>query len=122
MNPNFIVLKKWHFKFLSERKTMRENFKLGVNSTYIVTLLFIGVLGIYYVWNLNVNATKGYNITNLERDRNQLTIEKEILDVKIAELQSTSSMKNWEGSEIMEKVDTPHYLVVKDMKDYAFNY
>jgi len=101
---------------------MRENFKLGVNSTYIVTLLFIGVLGIYYVWNLNVNATKGYNITNLERDRNQLTIEKEILDVKIAELQSTSSMKNWEGSEIMEKVDTPHYLVVKDMKDYAFNY
>lgn len=122
MNPNLIVLKRWHFKFFSERKTMRENFKLWMHSTYILSLIFIGILWIYYVWTLNTNATLWYNIRNLELEKNQLTIEKELLDVKIAELQSISSLMKWEWTQMMEKVDQAQYLVVKDMKNYAFRY
>lgn len=122
MNPNLIVIKKWHFRFFSERKTTRENFKLWVNTTYILSLLFIGFLGIYYVWTLNVNATKWYNIRNLELLKNNLTVEKEILEVKISELESLSNLMKWEWIQNMEKLGTAEFLVVKDMKGYAFNY
>jgi hypothetical protein len=122
MNPNLIVIKKWHFRFFSERKTTRENFKLWVNTTYILALLFIGFLGIYYVWTLNVNATKWYNIRNLELLKNNLTVEKELLEVKISELESLSSLMKWEWIHNMEKLWNAQFLVVKDMKWYAFNY
>lgn len=122
MNPNLIVIKKWHFRFFSERKTTRENFKLGVNTTYILALLFIGFLGIYYVWTLNVNATKWYNIRNLELLKNNLTVEKKLLEVKISELESLSSLTKWEWINNMEKLGNAQFLVVKDMKWYAFNY
>lgn len=122
MNPNLIILKRWHFRFFSPRKATRENFKLWVNSTYILSLLFIWFLGIYYVWTLNVNATKWYNIRNLELKRNNLTIEKELFDIKKAELESLSTLMKWDWINNMTKVDKADYIVVKDLKDYAFNY
>lgn len=120
MNPNLIVLKKWHFRFLSERKTTRENFKLWVNSTYILTLLFIAFLGIYYVWTLNVNATKWYNVRNLELQKNNLKIQRDLLEVKIAELESLSTITKWQWIENMEKSTHSDFLVVEDNKNYVF--
>lgn len=122
MNPNLIIIKSGHFRFFSERKTTRENFKLWINTTYILSLLFIWFLGIYYVWTLNINATKWYNIRNLELLKNNLIVEKELLEVKISELESLSSLMKWEWINNMEKVDKAEFLVVKDMKWYAFNY
>ena len=55
-------------------------------------LSVIGFLLIYYVWILNVNATKGYNIRTLEIEKRNLMIEKERLDVKIAELESITNI------------------------------
>jgi cell division septal protein FtsQ len=120
MNPHLIVLKKGHLRFLSERKTTRENFKLGVNSTYILTLLFIWFLWIYYVWTLNVNATKWYNVRTLEIQRNSLKVEKDLLDVKVAELESLSNLIKWEWLANMEKSTNSDFLVVKDDKNYVF--
>jgi len=120
MNPNLLIIKRGHLRFLSERKTTRESFKLGVNSTYILTLLFIWFLGIYYVWTLNVNATKWYNIRNLDLKRNSLSIEKDLLDVKIAEMQSLSNLMQWEWVQMMEASNDADFIVVKDIKDYAF--
>lgn len=122
MNPNLIILKKWHLKFFSERKTTRENFKLDMTSTYILVLLFIWVLWIYYVWTLNVNATKWYNIRQLEIEKKNLSVEKELLEVKMAELESLDSIMKENYDDYMEKIDSPEYLVVKDNWWYAFNY
>lgn len=122
MNPNLILIKTGHFRFFSQRKTTRENFKLWVNTTYILALLFIWILWIYYVWTLNINATKWYNIRNLELQKNNLSVEKELLEVKIAEFESLSTLMKWDGMKDMEPVDKAEFLVVKDMKDYAFNY
>lgn len=120
MNPHLIVLKRGHLRFLSERKTTRENFRLWVNSTYILTLLFIGVLWIYYVWTLNVNATKWYNIRTLELQKNNLKVEKDLLEVKVAELESISNIMKWEWLKNMEKSTNSDFLVVEDNKSYAF--
>ncbi|MDD5213491.1 MAG: hypothetical protein PHG82_03630 [Candidatus Gracilibacteria bacterium] len=122
MNPNLIILKKGHLKFFSERRTTRENFKLDMTVTYILVLLFIGVLGIYYVWTLNVNATKGYNIRQLEIEKKNLSVEKELLEVKMAELESLDTIMKSDYVDYMEKTESPEYLVIKDNGGYAFNY
>ncbi len=121
MNPNLLILKKWSFNFFSLRKTTRENFKISSNTTYIVSLLFIRFLWIYYVWTLNINATAWYNIRNLELLKNNLNIESQLLSVKIAESESiTNIVKWWEDSQIMEKVDKTDFIVINNLKDYAF--
>lgn len=122
MNPNLLIVKKWHFGILPERKTTREEFKFNTNLTYILILFFIGFLWIYYVWTLNSNATKGYNIRKLEIEKRNLSIEKELLEVKIAELSSLSHLMKSSMLKNMEKVKSPEYLVYDDKKHYVFNY
>lgn len=121
MNPNLIVLKRGHIPFLSQRKTTRENFKLWLNSTYMMILFFIWFLWIYYVWTLNVNATKWYNIRNLEIEKKDLTIKKELIDIKVAELESLSHIMKQNLINDMVKVENQDFLVIKDNLNYAFN-
>jgi len=45
----------------------------------------IALLGIYYVWVLNQNATKGYNIRNLQVQNRELSFQENLLDIRIAE-------------------------------------
>jgi len=76
---------------------------------------------LYYVWILNVNATKGYNIRKLEIEKKQLLMEKEILDVKIAELESLSTILSDDDLQNMQRVKDPKYLVIKDDVQYVYN-
>lgn len=122
MNPNLIVIKKWAFRFISERKTTRENLKMWVNTTYIMSILFIGILWIYYVFTLNINATKWYNLRNIELEKNALKVENNLLNVKIAEQNSLNSLTQCDGAKYMEPVNGAEYIVVKDLNNYAFKY
>ena len=49
-------------------------------------------------------------------------MELELLDVKIAELDSVSELENSVDASIMESVDNPDYLVIKEGKNYVYNY
>jgi hypothetical protein len=115
MNPNLIVMKKGRIPFFSERKTTRENYKLSFTNTYILALLMIWFLGIYYVWTLNVNATKWYVIRNLEIERRNLIFEDNLLNMKVAEVQSLNNVANDPSIMVMETAENPQYLVLKDM-------
>lgn len=114
MNSNFIVLKKSRTPFASERLASRDFSALSFSQTYILSLVLIAVLGIYYVWTLNVNATKGYNIRNLEITQRNLLSEQDLLNVKIAEAESLDSVTSAPSTQVMQSVDTPGYLVLKD--------
>ncbi|EKD65981.1 MAG: hypothetical protein ACD_49C00070G0005 [uncultured bacterium (gcode 4)] len=115
MNPNIIVMKRWKIPFFSERKTSRENYKMSFTNTYILTILMIWFLWIYYVWSLNVNATKWYRIRNLELERRTLMFEQNLLNMKIAEVESLNSISEENTTNIMESIENPNYLVLKDM-------
>ena len=120
---NNSIRNKW-FKnnFLSKRKKDKENFNFWVNSTYIALLSLISLMLLYYVWILNVNATKGYNIRKLEIEKKQLLMEKELLDVKVAELESLSTILSDDDLQNMQKIKDPKYLVIKDDVQYVYNY
>lgn len=107
--------------FYSKRKKTKEKLDFWITSTYITLLSLIVCLLLYYVWILNVNATKWYNIRILEIEKRNLLIEKELLDVKIAELESLSNILQKEDTKEMEKVEDPDYLVIKENVQYVYN-
>ncbi|MDD3145065.1 MAG: hypothetical protein PHV23_03045 [Candidatus Gracilibacteria bacterium] len=117
-----VVTKDFSQNYFSKRKKEKEKFTFGVNSTYIALLSIISMLLLYYVWILNVNATKGYNIRQLEIEKKNLLMEKEKLDVKIAELESLSNIMTDTDLKNMEKIEDPDYLVIKDNVQYVYNY
>lgn len=114
MNANLLVMKKGNVPFFSSRKTSRENFRLSFTETYVLALGLIGILGIYYVFMLNVNATKGYNVRNLEIERKNLSFEQNLLNIRIAEAESLSTISSNPSIERMQSIEAPKYLVMKD--------
>ena len=115
-----IVLKDFENKFKSKRKAQKEKFNFWVNSTYLIMTLIIWVMLIYYVWIINANATKGYKIRELEKEKINLLVEKKWLDVKIVELESLDKIKDWMIDE-MEYIEEPDYLVIKEWVKYVYN-
>jgi len=74
----------------------------------------IWFLWIYYVWTLNLNATKWYTIRNLEIQRRDLIFKENLLNMKIAEAQSLNNVASDPVTLVMETTDNPKYLVLKD--------
>ena len=116
-----IITNRLKSNFLSKRKKDKETLNFWLTSTYITLLSLIVCLLLYYVWILNVNATKWYNIRILEIEKRNLLIEKELLDVKIAELESLSNILQDDDIQDMEKVEDPDYLVIKENVQYVYN-
>ena len=114
MNANVLVAKKWHIPFFSERKAAREYYRLSFTQTYVLAIVMIALLGIYYVWILNENATKGYNIRTLQVANRELFFQENLLDIHIAEGQSIGSIMQSPVIAMMQNVDQPAFLVLKN--------
>ncbi len=113
MNANVLVAKKWHIPFFSERKAAREHYRLSFTQTYILAIVMIALLGVYYVWILNENATKWYNIRSLQVKNRELSFQENLLDIRIAEGQAIGSVMNSSIISSMQMVDRPGFLVMK---------
>lgn len=50
------------------------------------------LLALVILFHENANATEGYRLRTLERERNQLHLEREILNMQIAEAQSLENL------------------------------
>ena len=121
MNPK-AMLKDYEPTFSSKRKKKKDEMYFWINSTYSFLLAFIAGLFIYYIWILNVNATQGYNIRTLEVERQNLLLQKELLDVKISNLESLKNIENsTDFDSIMEKVENPDFVVIRNWVNYAYN-
>jgi len=59
-------------------------------------------------------STVAYSISDLKAQNTSLMMELELLDVKIAELDSVADIENTTDASIMESVDDPDYLVIKE--------
>lgn len=114
MNANVLVAKKWHLSFFSERKVARENFRLSFTQAYVLAIILIACLGIYYIWILNQNATKGYQIRELQGQYRELTFQENLLDIRIAEGKSIDAIANAPIVHGMLTVESPSFLVMND--------
>ena len=119
MNPNLIILKSSAPSFFSKRKTTRDEFKIGLTTTYIMMLVFIWFLWIYYVYSLNVNATNWYAMRDLEKERKSLIVERDFLDKKISELESLTYLER--ENKWRKMVNDFKLLVKKEWEHYVYN-
>ena len=115
-----VVMEDFSRNFFSKRKKEKEKFNFWVNYTYIALLTIIVLLLLYYIWILNVNATKWYNIIELELQKRNLLMERERLEVKIAELESLATIMTDDDLKFMEKVEDPNFLVIKENIQYVY--
>lgn len=70
----------------------RSSLKHLVNQSTVLLMISIGslilVLALLILFHQNATATKGYMLRNLERERSQLLLEEEILNMQVAEAQA----------------------------------
>jgi len=117
-----ITISDYKKTFISKRKKAKQELTKWINSTFVIMMWLIVSLFLYYVWSLNANATAGYEIRELEREKNQLLSEKEIIRVKISQLESSDNIdKDSWAKEDMQKVVEPDYLVIKQAVQYVYN-
>ena len=58
----------------------------------IVSLIL--VLALLILFHQNANATKGYLLRNLQRERFQFMLEEEVLNMQVAEAQALEKLQN----------------------------
>jgi len=116
-----ILITKPTTSFFSKRKKEKEKVKFWFTSTYIFMISVISCLLFYYVWILNVNATKWFSIRTLWDANRELEAELVELKTKIAEIESIKVIETTGGAENMEKIEDPDYLVIRDSVQYVYN-
>ncbi len=92
----------------------RENFRLSFTQAYVLAIILIACLGIYYIWILNQNATKGYQIRELQGQYRELTFQENLLDIRIAEGKSIDAIAMAPIMQSMQVVEAPSFLVMRD--------
>ncbi len=85
-----------------------------VNNSTMLLLVTIGtlivVLALLILFHQNMNATKGYRLRSLERERSELLLEQEILNMEIAKSQALETLQNDPKIQAMQKVSKPQYV------------
>lgn len=83
------------------------------NSTMLL-LITIGtlivVLSFLILFHQNRNATKGYRLRSLERERSQLLLEQEVQNMEIASAQALETLQNDGAVKAMAAVTKPMYM------------
>lgn len=89
---------------VNDHSLVRDNVRVGQAALMFGLLLIIGVLSLLYLMQFSEVATKGYEITRLEVERNSLLTEREAMSVKVARERSLSSFLE-DGSAISHMVN-----------------
>jgi len=68
-----------------------------VNQSTVLLMASIGtlilILALFILFHENANATKGYRLRSLERERSQLLLREEVLKMQIAQAQALENLQ-----------------------------
>jgi len=85
-----------------------------VNQSTVLLMTCIGalilILALLILFHQNANATKGYRLRGLERERSMLLLEQEVLNMEIAGAQSLQNLKEDQGIARMVPMGKPIYV------------
>lgn len=97
--------------------TRRSSLALLVEQSTVLLMMAIGflilLLALLILFHENANATKGYRLRTLERERTQLLLEEEVLKMQIAEEQSLEHLQNDNLIQSMVTPKKPKYLELR---------
>jgi hypothetical protein len=85
-----------------------------IEQSTLLLMLSIGslilILALLILFHENANATKGYQLRTLERERSTLLLEEEVLKMEIAKSQALDTLQNDKRINIMVPVKKPQYV------------
>jgi hypothetical protein len=76
------------------RQTLARMVSASTATLLFATGALIVLLALLILFNENYNATKGYKLRTLERERSQLLLTEEVLKMHIAEAQALNTFQN----------------------------
>ena len=79
------------------------------------------VLALLILFHQNSNATKGYLLRNLERERSELLLEQEVLNMQVAKAQAMEKIEHERQIQTMIPVKYPRYTTVNSQDDLEQN-
>lgn len=84
-----------------------------VDQSTVLLMVSIGtlilVLALLILFHQNSNATKGYLLRNLERERSQLLLEEEVLNMQVAKAQAMEKIEADRQVQVMVPPRSVHY-------------
>lgn len=84
-----------------------------VNQSTALLMAAIGslilILALLILFHENANATKGYRLRSLERERSVLMLEQEVLNMHIAESQAMETLQNDKLTQVMIPIRNARY-------------
>ncbi len=96
----------------------RSSLGAMVNQSTVLLMFTIGsiilVLAILILFHQNTNATKGYQLRNLERERSQLLVDEEVLNMQVAKAQAMEKIEADRQTQTMIPVKNPQYTEKKE--------
>ena len=102
----------------TERANRRSSLGRMVNQSTMLLMVSIGALILLFalliLFHQYSNATKGYLLRNLERERSYLLLEQEVLNMQIAKAQSMEKIGNDRQVQTMIPVKNPKYSMAED--------
>ncbi len=75
----------------------------------IGALIFL--LALLILFHQNANATKGYQLRNLERERSKLLLEEEVLNMEVAQSQALEKLQNDRQIQTMVPIKNAQYVI-----------
>src|SRR3989338_6044162 len=110
-----MTLSMFHSPLPSSLLPIRRQTLGRMVTTSTATLLFITgaliiMLAMLILFNENHNATKGYKLRTLERERSQLLLTEEVLKMHIAQAQALETMFTDPIITSMLPVEKPQYV------------
>jgi hypothetical protein len=100
--------------FQSSAVTKRSSLGKMVDQSTVLLMFAIGslilLLALLILFHENANATKGYRLRTLERERSQLLLEEEVLKMQVAQRQALEELQNDKKVQSMIPPKNPLYV------------
>jgi hypothetical protein len=104
------------FEKLFSQSALTKRSSLGkmVDQSTVLLMVAIGslilIFALLILFHENANATKGYRLRTLERERSQLMLEEEVLNMQIASEQALEHLQTDPKVQAMQQAKKPLYL------------
>lgn len=100
-------------------RTYKSNFQVGKMSLGIIVVLILFVFGLLYLSQSNKMALRGYDIADLEQQKQELMSERERLEIESSRLQSLQEIEKGLKDSKLVPVNKINYIPTSE--NIAYN-
>lgn len=86
--------------------------KFNLKLFWIISFILITTLLGFYIFQVNSLTGETYQVQNFQKKINELSVENEILEIKLAKLNSLVNIETLIDKFNFEKVDKIHYIQI----------